>query len=225
MSLERYSFFQKNGTAIEHKEEPSFIPMNNNDPEMTEENPAAVPSEGPAPDDATPNQPIPGESDRISDGRGRTLHLGKWTTRFWAWLIDFCMIILFLNIVRGVFAPVWEIPFYIDIQRWELFEFGFQTLFFFLYWTVMEGYQGRGQSIGKMVMNLKVVNRDGTKISYKRAAIESFGKAFILPLDCLIGWLAMPGSKLRMFNRLSNTIVIKTDYKEPAGVLYVKEKE
>ena len=64
-------------------------------------------------------------------------------------------------------------------------------------------------------MNLKVVNRDGTKIHYKTAAIESFGKAFLLPLDCLIGWIAMPNSKLRVFNRISNTLVITTDYKEP----------
>jgi uncharacterized RDD family membrane protein YckC len=87
----------------------------------------------------------------------------------------------------------------------------------------MEGYQG--QSIGKMIMNLKVVNRDGTKINYATAALESLGKAFLLPLDCLIGWLAMPGTKLRVFNRISNTIVIKSDYKEPHGILYVREKE
>ena len=161
----------------------------------------------------------------ITQDRGKTLFLAKWSTRFWAWLIDFCMVILFLNIVRGVFAPFFAIPFYLDITHWDPFEFGFQTLFFFAYWTVMEGFQGRGQSIGKMVMNLKVVNRDGTRIRYKTAAIESFGKAFILPLDCLIGWLAMPATKLRMFNRLSNTIVIKTDYKEPDGILYVKDKE
>jgi uncharacterized RDD family membrane protein YckC len=153
----------------------------------------------------------------------KTLFLGKWSTRFWAWLIDFILVILFLNIVRGIFAPFWIIPLYIDFQRWEPFEFGFQTFFFFAYWTVMEGF--RGQSIGKMVMNLRVVNRDGTKINYTTAAIESFGKAFLLPLDCLIGWLGMPATKLRVFNRISNTIVIKTDYREPAGILYVKEKE
>jgi uncharacterized RDD family membrane protein YckC len=153
----------------------------------------------------------------------KTLYLGKWSTRFWAWLIDFILIILFLNIVRGIFAPIWIIPLYLDVQRWEPFEFGFQTFFFFAYWTVMEGF--RGQSIGKMVMNLRVVNRDGTKIRYTTAAIESIGKAFLLPLDCLIGWLGMPGTKLRVFNRISNTIVIKTDYREPAGILYVKEKE
>jgi uncharacterized RDD family membrane protein YckC len=161
----------------------------------------------------------------ITQDRGQTLYLAKWSTRFWAWLIDFCMIILFLNIVRGVFAPFLVIPFYLDFSQWNPFEFGFQTLFFFAYWTVMEGFQGRGQSIGKMVMNLKVVNRDGTKIHYRTAAIESFGKAFILPIDCLIGWFGMPNTKLRVFNRLSNTLVIKTDYKEPDGILYVKEKE
>lgn len=153
----------------------------------------------------------------------RTLYLGKWSTRFWAWLIDFILVILFLNIIRGIFQPFWIIPLYVDLPRWEPFEFGFQTFFFFAYWTVMEGF--RGQSIGKMVMNLRVVSRNGTKISYPAAAIESIGKAFLLPLDCLIGWLGMPGSKLRVFNRISNTIVIKTDYREPAGILYVKEKE
>jgi uncharacterized RDD family membrane protein YckC len=153
----------------------------------------------------------------------RTLYLAKWSTRFWAWLIDFFMVILFLNIVRGILAPLWPIPLYLDILHWEPFEFGFQTFFFFAYWTVMEGF--RGQSIGKMVMNLKVVGRDGSRITYATAALESFGKAFLLPLDCGIGWLGMPGTKLRVFNRISHTIVIKTDYREPAGILYVKEKE
>ena len=159
----------------------------------------------------------------ISPVPERTLHLGKWSARFWAWLVDIILIILFLNIVRGIFEPFWKLPLLWDYGKWEIFAIGFETIFFFLYWTVMEGF--RGQSIGKMVMNLKVVNRDGTKIHYGTAAIESVGKAFLLPLDCLIGWLAMPDTKLRVFNRISNTIVIKTDYKEPVGVQYVKERE
>jgi len=153
----------------------------------------------------------------------KTLHLAKWSTRFWAWLVDVILIILFLNIVRGIFDPFWKLPLLWDYGHWEIFAIGFETIFFFLYWTVMEGF--RGQSIGKMVMNLKVVNRDGTKIHYNTAAVESIGKAFLLPLDCLIGWLGMPNTKLRVFNRISNTIVIKTDYKEPDGIQYVKEKE
>ncbi len=190
-------------------------------PEMTEDitvSPVSPGDSAAATNADTPASPV--------NAQGRTLYLAKWTTRFWAWIIDFFMVILFLNIIRGIVDAVgWTIPLYIDPWHWEPFEFAFQTLFFFLYWTVMEGFQGRGQSIGKMVMNLKVVRRDGTKIDFKEAAIESFGKAFLLPLDCLIGWIAMPGTKLRVFNRLSGTIVIKTDYREPAGIVYVKDKE
>ena len=160
----------------------------------------------------------------------KTLYLGTWSTRFWAWLIDFILVILLLNIVRGIFEPFWKLPLLWDFAHWEFFALWFETFFFFAYWTVMEGF--RGQSIGKMVMNLKVVNRDGSKISYRTAALESLPKAFLSPpliiilvLDCLIGWLAMPGTKLRVFNRISNTIVIKTDYREPDGIVYVKEKE
>ena len=153
----------------------------------------------------------------------KTIYLARWSARFWAFLIDFILFILFLNIIRGIFDPFWKLPLLWDYRNWEVVALGVESLFFFAYWTVMEGY--RGQSIGKMVMNLKVVNRDGTKIDYPTAAIESFGKAFLLPLDCLIGWLAMPGTKLRVFNRISNTIVIKADYKEPQGILYVREKE
>jgi uncharacterized RDD family membrane protein YckC len=159
----------------------------------------------------------------ISPVPEKTLHLAKWSARFWAWLVDIILVILFLNIVRGIFEPIWKLPLLWDYENWEIFAIGFETIFFFLYWTVMEGF--RGQSIGKMVMNLKVVNRDGTTINYGTAAIESIGKAFLLPLDCLIGWLAMPNTKLRVFNRISNTIVIKTDYKEPVGILYIREKE
>ena len=155
----------------------------------------------------------------------KTLYLAKWSARFWAWLVDFILVLLFLNIVRGIFDPFWKLPLLWDYGHWEIIAIGFETIFFFLYWTVMEGFDGRGQSIGKMVMNLKVVSRDGSKISYRTAAIESFGKAFLLPFDCLIGWFAMPGTKLRVFNRISNTIVIKTDYREPDGIVYVKEKE
>jgi uncharacterized RDD family membrane protein YckC len=161
----------------------------------------------------------------------KTIYLARWSSRFWAWLVDVILIILFLNIVRDVFITFMKLPFLWDFANLDLIAIGIESIFFFAYWTIMEGY--RGQSIGKMVMNLKVVNRDGSKINYLTAAIESLPKAFLnvpfililLPLDCLIGWLAMPGSKLRVFNRISNTIVIKADYKEPNGILYVRDKE
>jgi uncharacterized RDD family membrane protein YckC len=160
----------------------------------------------------------------------KTIYLANWSARFWAWLIDIIFIILFLNILRDLFIAFLKLPLLWDFNL-DPIAIGIESLFFFAYWTIMEGF--RGQSIGKMVMNLKVVNRDGSKINYVTAAVESFPKAFLnlpfifilLPLDCLIGWLAMPGTKLRVFNRISNTIVIKADYREPHGILYVREKE
>ena len=178
------------------------------------------PAQDPGPTAVLPDIPSPSP---ITQDRGQTLYLAAWSARFWAWLIDFILIILFLAIVRGIFNPFWSIPPYWDLWHWEPIGFWFQTILFFAYWTVMEGF--RGQSIGKMCINLKVVNRDGSKITYSTAAIESFGKAFLLPLDCLIGWLAMPDTKLRVFNRISHTIVIRSDYQEPAGIIYVKDKE
>jgi uncharacterized RDD family membrane protein YckC len=157
----------------------------------------------------------------------KTIYLARWSSRFWAWLIDCILVILFLNIVHGILINFWTVFPYWDIFHVDPIILFIDTFIFFFYWTAIEGYQGRGQSIGKMVMNLKVVTREGTKINYLTAALESFGKSFfpILIFDCLIGWLAMPGAKLRLFNRISNTIVIKADYKEPHGIVYVKEKE
>jgi uncharacterized RDD family membrane protein YckC len=146
-----------------------------------------------------------------------TIHLAKWESRFWAWLIDILLVGVFSSIIVDSSVFFWNFEF-INIAG-----FGISGVLIFIYWTLLEGYNG--QSIGKMALGLKVTDRNGRKIDFGVAALESCGKAFILPLDCLIGWLAMPNSKLRLFNKISNTIVIKTNYEEPEGVRYVKEKE
>ncbi len=189
---------------------------------MTAEFPGTTQLPEPVPAPAAVSPPVT-EEERPRLEHARTVHLANWSIRFWAWLIDIILVLLLLNIVDsiifGAIHPFWE------ILNGRLLDLGFHSLFFFLYWTIFESY--KGQSIGKMVMNIRVVNRDGTRIHGGTAAIESLGKAFILvlALDCLIGWLAMPQTKLRVFNRISNTIVIKTDYREPEGIQYVKEKE
>lgn len=146
-----------------------------------------------------------------------TIYLAKWETRFWAWLID---VLLVGAIYTGIAG---SLRFQTDLDILSLRGFGFHGILMFAYWTFFEGYNG--QSIGKMALNLRVTGRTGEKTDLPAAALESFGKAFLLPLDCLVGWLAMPGSKLRLFNRISNTIVIRTKYEEPEGVTYVREKE
>ncbi|MHC1595102.1 MAG: RDD family protein [Methanotrichaceae archaeon] len=148
----------------------------------------------------------------------KEIRLAPWGARFWAWLID----IVLVSIIWGLLADIF-LPFHFGL--WYA-DFGFfylrsdDALIAFLYWTLLEGYCG--QSLGKMVLNLKVTGKRGEDIDFVAAAIESFGKAFLLPLDLIIGWLAMSGTGQRLFNRLSNTIVIKVDEEAPEGVRYVR---
>ncbi len=148
-----------------------------------------------------------------------TLYLAKWESRFWAWLIDIILIGLPLWALSDRLPPAWR--FTIDPG---LVSISLSSIVLFLYWTLLEGY--RGQSIGKMALKIRVTGRAGEDIGFAAAAAESIGKAFLLVPDCLIGWLAMPGSKQRLFNRISGTIVIETrEREEPEGVTYVKPKD
>jgi uncharacterized RDD family membrane protein YckC len=91
-----------------------------------------------------------------------------------------------------------------DISIWS----PLSALVFFLYWTFSEWYFGR--SIGQLLVNLRLVNSKGEGVSLKASAIQSLGKSLVLPLDCLVGWIYAPlrQNRQRLFNRLSNTIVI-----------------
>ncbi|MGV8175422.1 MAG: RDD family protein [Methanothrix sp.] len=123
----------------------------------------------------------------------------SWGERFWAWLID----VLLVGIAWIGLASAWEI----DVS--SPLGFGCFSAMLFIYWTALEGY--RGQSLGKMVQNIVVVGAEGERIGLKDSAVESLGKAFLLPIDCLIGWAAFRGQGQRAFNRLSNTIVASAE--------------
>ena len=70
----------------------------------------------------------------------------------------------------------------------------------------MEGIYG--QSLGKMIMKIKVTKLDGRSVDLPHAAIESIGKAFLLPIDCIIGWLLYGDKNQRLFNYISETLVV-----------------
>lgn len=152
-----------------------------------------------------------------SDGVTR-LQLASWDARFWAWLVDVILVGAALSAIgeaTGLFALVTG-----SVSLTTPFV-GVNGVALWLYWTAMEG--SRGQSAGKIVLNVAVVDEAGGDIGYATAAVESFGKAFILPLDLVIGWFAMEGEYRRLFNRLSGTIVVAVpeDDRAPEGVEYV----
>jgi uncharacterized RDD family membrane protein YckC len=123
--------------------------------------------------------------------------LSSWEDRFWAWLIDVLLVSIY-----------WQrVPIILKIDALSLSGALQLASFLFIYWTALEGY--RGQSFGKMLFKIAVTGPLGEHIWFRDAAIESFGKAFLLPLDCLACWFFSRKSQQRLFNRLSNTIVIK----------------
>jgi len=149
----------------------------------------------------------------------RELVLSSWGKRFVAWLVDAIIVnIVYAAIVFSAGLPV--IP---SFDKTSSLMFTSGSTLFFIYWTLLEGAEG--QSVGKMLLGLKVVDMEGNDIGFVKAAIESFGKAYLLLLDVIVGMLAFGDTRQRLFNRLSRTIVIRVEPlpKESTGVRYVKE--
>ena len=157
------------------------------------------------------------------DGEVREVRIASWRRRVGAWLIDIILVGILWDLLAGAAGPITQFHLWLPpgpiFSAWFVHLGSGDALILFAYWTVLEGT--RGQSLGKMAMSLKVTDMKGEKIDLPRAAIESFGKAFLLPLDCLIGWIAMRGSGQRLFNRLSETIVVHVNESAPEGVRYV----
>ena len=159
------------------------------------------------------------EERRRREGKERkeyreTLILANWRDRFLAWFVDFILVSIALAVLFAAIAiPIWF--FYYDAnmtaarayQNVQPLHYIISSLAFLGYWTYFESTTG--QSIGKRLLKIKTVDLSGNRIDIKSAAIESFGKAFLLPIDVILGWLFTNNKRQRIFNRVSNTIVIK----------------
>jgi len=137
----------------------------------------------------------------------KELLIARWSDRFFAWLIDF-IIISFISAV--IFASI----FGATDTRWdentvisEGSSFIPASLLFLFYWIVLE-YK-TGQSIGKKILHLKVTNLDGKHPSLLGVTISSFGKAFLLPIDFILGLIFTNQKRQRIFNKIGDTIVLK----------------
>jgi uncharacterized RDD family membrane protein YckC len=153
----------------------------------------------------------------------RTLYIASWDDRFLAWLVD---VLLVGAVLSGIGEAVGVFSLLTGSFSLTTPVAGLNGLALFGYWTALEGYHG--QSAGKLVMDVAVTDERGDPIGYGAAAVESFGKAFLLPLDILVGALAYEEEGLRLFNKLSSTIVVETDEaldSQPEGVEYVYPSE
>jgi uncharacterized RDD family membrane protein YckC len=152
--------------------------------------------------------------------------LARWGTRFWAWLIDFIIVTIAFEILFAiVYAPLafmqgfnGNMPPWLGGARYAI-----QSLMFFAYWTYFES--NTGQSIGKRLLKIKTTDMAGKVADVRNIAIQSFGKAFLLPIDVLLGWIFTNDKRQRLFSRAGNTIVIRIQEEDAAGKQprYVKE--
>ena len=163
----------------------------------------------------------------LATEQAKELVIAKWEDRFVAWLIDFIVVGAISEVVFTILA----LPFAFRLPR--EFDFaGFVSILtdafylrsavFLAYWTYFESTSG--QSLGKKIMNLKVVDINGNVPNTTNSFLQALGKAFILPLDLLIGWIFLNEKRQRLLNKLSDTLVVKVKpVAQPVNVKYVKE--
>ncbi|MCS4537408.1 MAG: RDD family protein [Thaumarchaeota archaeon] len=161
-------------------------------------------------------------------GAEKELVIAKWSDRFIAWLIDFIVVGAIAEAVFTVFALPFAFRFpNLDFNDVMNTAFGsvlqVRSLVFLAYWTYFESTSG--QSLGKKVMNLKVVDMNGNVPTLAKAFLQALGKAFILVLDVIVGWIFLSENRQRLLNKLTDTLVIKVKPLPPSGVKLVKEQE
>lgn len=161
----------------------------------------------------------------------REIVLAKWEDRFVAWLIDFVIVSIIINILFFIFSAHYSFPFwglYIDGENGvgikQPYEYIVASSIFFIYWIVLEFLTG--QTIGKRVVHIKTTNLFGERPNIINTAIEAFGKSFLLPIDIILGLIFSSKRRQRIFNKVSGTIVIKlkkTEDDENDSIKYIKD--
>jgi hypothetical protein len=152
-----------------------------------------------------------GEAEVTPKADTERIVLANWGRRGIAWFIDYLIVNIMLayfgveqietNLLSAAILP--NLP-GSNLSLWS----PLSIFVFFLYWTFCEWYFGR--SIGQLLLNLRLVDLQGKPPSLKASAIQSIGKALLLPLDCILGWVSKScrEHRQRYFNRLSKTLVI-----------------
>ena len=156
----------------------------------------------------------------------KELLIAKWGDRFVAWLIDFIVVGAIAELIFTILALpfAFRLPTEFDFGAFVSIMtnvFHLRTAVFVAYWAYFKS--SSGQSLGKKIMNLKVVDINGNVPNTTKSFLQALGKAFILPLDVLLGWVFLNEKRQRLLNKLSDTIVIKVrPSAEATNVKFVK---
>ncbi len=175
----------------------------------------------------------------VSQGNDWHYERARWTTRFFAWLIDFIaelvLVIAFLSV--GLLVLIFTIipldDLMTEFTNWEsgIVDFSLQGVLLLVYISILTiitviifvGYNVvleyyYGSTIGKKLFHLVVVDQTGIRITWKQAIIRNFSKVFIieefLPVDVILGMILErfdpeKTKSQRGLDILAETIVVK----------------
>ncbi|MHA2100253.1 MAG: RDD family protein [Candidatus Kariarchaeaceae archaeon] len=152
------------------------------------------------------------------------LKLAEDDARFWGFMID----VVIITILSSLFeTAVWYYTgsreFFNDYQNVDglIYDTGPFYVIAFIYYSISEIYLGR--TIGKMLVNTKVVMVDTGKTpttqQLSNVALNNFGKAFLFPLDVILGWIFTDrwkedvgaDLKQRYFQKFANMVVVQRE--------------
>lgn len=133
------------------------------------------------------------------------LEIAGWDRRFLAWLID---IVIISPVAWGVGEGARGLAGPLGSSDYAgLGIISVSGAVFFAYWAAMEWRTG--MTVGKKVLDLRVVGTDGSRPGLWQAAVGSFGKAFVLPADVFFGWMITNRNRQRIFNKIADTFVVR----------------
>ncbi len=154
-----------------------------------------------------------------SNGSSKII-LAKWKDRFLAWLVDFIIISMISTLIFFISFLYLDYNFENFVSDDGMYIP--TSVMFLVYWIILE-YK-TGQTIGKKMFNLKIVNNLGESPSLIGVIISSFGKSFILPIDIILGWIITNEKRQRICNKLGNTLIIKIkDSEDNSDFKYMKD--
>ncbi|MDF1536167.1 MAG: RDD family protein [bacterium] len=126
--------------------------------------------------------------------------------RFFAFALDWIVLSILADIVR--FAYRFGGDSRSDMVSMDA-AMGLSAILFFLYFTLFTA--GGGQTLGKMVMGVRVVRMDGKDLSYGMAFLRAFGYIISSFFFCLgFLWAIWDRRKQAWHDKIAGTIVIKT---------------
>ncbi len=139
------------------------------------------------------------------------IQLASLGSRIAAYIIDTVIVFVLVIIVLGVIDSIQT---FTD-DSYNLLAYLVYALVFFGYFILLEGPLGKGRTVGKRVLKLRVVKKDQSMMGYG----ASFGRNILRLIDGLffyiIGMILISDSNLnqRLGDRAADTIVIKeNDY-------------